>query len=570
MTASLLVLALLAAPSPTGPSAPAGPAGGRAVVLGALQAELARSAARLRLDGYDAPYFIAFQVKELRTDTVAARSGALVEDESRRSRRAAVDLRVGSYDLDSSGRDDGVHFVGQDGRTWFASREAPLDDDPAALRNALWLLADEKYKEALAAWFKRKSRAVYRAEEPDRAPSFSREDPQRHADPATPFAFDRGRWRDEVKRLSAAFRSHPAVLDSSVRVGADRTVRWQVDTEGTALVTEQTLYGLHLQAVARAVDGQLLEGSRDWYARTEAGLPAGERLRREQEALCAELEALRTAPVVDPSSGPALLAPEATGVLFHEAVGHRLEGDRQDDDKEGQTFKGQVGRRVLPAFLTVTDDPTVARAGGVDLNGAYGWDDQGVPARRTVLVEDGVLRGYLLSRRPVKPFTRSNGHGRAQGVQAPVARMGNLLVESKRTFPLDELRRMLREEARRQGKPYAYVIRDITGGNTNTASFGYQAFKGTPRLVTRVDVATGREELVRGVELVGTPLSSVNRLLATSAETAAFNGFCGAESGYVPVSTVAPWALVSEVELQRVARAHERSPILPAPWTEAR
>jgi len=570
VTAPLLALAQLVAPPPAGPVAPAVPADGRAVVLDAMQAELKRSAARLRLDGYDAPYFVAFQVKELRTSTVAARSGALVEDESRRSRRAAVDLRVGSYDLDSSSRDDGLHFVGQDGQTWIASREAPLEDDPVALRNALWLLADEKYKEALAAWFKKKSRGVYRAEEPDRAPSFSREEPQRHADPATPFAFDRGHWRAEVKRLSAAFRAHPAILDSSVRVGADRTVRWLVDTEGAALVTEQTLYGLHLQAVARAVDGQLLEGSRDWYARSEAGLPAGERLRQEQEALCAELEALRTAPVVDPSSGPALLAPEATGVLFHEAVGHRLEGDRQDDDKEGQTFKGQVGRRVLPAFLTVIDDPTVARADGADLNGAYRWDDQGVPAQRTVLVEDGVLRGYLLSRRPVRPFTRSNGHGRAQGVQAPVARMGNLLVESKRTFPLEELRRMLREEARRQGKPYAYVIRDITGGNTNTASFGYQAFKGTPRLVTRVDVATGREELVRGVELVGTPLSSVNRLLATSAETAAFNGFCGAESGYVPVSTVAPWALVSEVELQRVARAHERSPILPAPWTERR
>jgi hypothetical protein len=274
--------------------------------------------------------------------------------------------------------------------------------------------------------------------------------------------------------------------------------------------------------------------------------------------------------VIDPYTGPALLAPEATGVLFHEAVGHRLEGDRQEDDKEGQTFKGQVGRAVLPDFLSVTDDPTILRHGTADLNGAYRFDDQGVPAQRTPLVVDGVLRSYLLSRKPVKPFSRSNGHGRSQGVQPPVARMGNLVVSSTRTVPLPELRERLLAEARRQGKPYALVIRDISGGNTNTGSFGYQAFKGTPRLVSRIDVATGKEELVSGVELVGTPLASINKLLATSDAAGVFNGFCGAESGYVPVSTVAPWALVSELELQRVARAHERSPVLPAPWDEPR
>jgi len=542
----------------------------RLAVLDALQAELSRSMARLRIDGYEAPYFLSYQVKEQRSEVVSARFGALFEDDGRRQRKVLVDLRVGSYELDSSGRDETSMFLGTEGQTWFAPRDAPLEDDPVALRNALWLLTDERYKEALSSWFKKKGRGVYRAEEADRPSSFSRELPQRHVDPTTPLSFDRGRWREEARRLSAAFRAHPAVFDSGARVTADRTVRWFASSEGTALVTEETLYGVHLHAVARATDGQLLEGSRDFYARSEAGLPAPARLREEARALAAELEALRTAPVIDPYTGPALLAPEATGVLFHEAVGHRLEGDRQEDDKEGQTFKGQVGRAVLPAFLSVSDDPTLRRHGDADLNGAYRFDDQGVPAQRTPLVEDGVLRSYLLSRRPVKPFPRSNGHGRSQGTQPPVARMGTLVVGSSRAVPLAELRRLLLEEARRQGKPHALLIRDITGGNTNTASYGYQAFKGTPRLVTRIDVATGKEELVRGVELVGTPLASVNKLLATSEESRAFNGYCGAESGWVPVSTVAPWALVSEIELQRVARAHERSPVLPAPWTEAR
>jgi predicted Zn-dependent protease len=202
------------------------------------------------------------------------------------------------------------------------------------------------------------------------------------------------------------------------------------------------------------------------------------------------------------------------------------------------------------------------------LNGTYRFDEQGVRAQRTVLVRDGKLESYLLSRRPVRPFERSNGHGRSQGSRTPMARMANLVVESTKRVSAAELKRLLMAEARRQGKPYGLVIRDITGGNTNTMSYGYQAFKGTPRLVYRVDARTGKEELVRGVELVGTPLTSVNKVMATGEKARVFNGYCGAESGYVPVSTVAPAALVGEIELQRVARANERAPLLPPPWTE--
>ena len=280
-----------------------------------------------------------------------------------------------------------------------------------------------------------------------------------------------------------------------------------------------------------------------------------------------ELVALRAAPAIDPYTGPAILEPEAAGVLFHEAVGHRLEGERLDDDRDGQTYRGQVGQQVLPPFVTIVDDPTLARSAGTSLNGTYAFDEQGVPAARTVLVKDGRLVGYLLSRKPVKPFARSNGHGRSQGARAPVARMANLVVESSRQVAMGELKKRLMAEARHQGKPFGLVIRDIEGGNTNTTSYGYQAFKGTPRLVYRVDARTGKEELVRGVELVGTPLASVNKVLATSDQVRVFNGYCGAESGYVPVATVAPAILVGEIELQRVARANDRSPILPSPWS---
>jgi TldD protein len=541
----------------------------RVVLLEAMRAEVDRSMEKLRIGGYEAPYFLAYGVKDLSSSQIVGRFGAVFEDDTRRSRKLYVDLRVGSYEFDSSGQDPMAAFLGNEGQTWYAPREAPLEDDPRALRNALWLVTDEKYKEALSTFFKKKSRNVYRPDDPDRAASFTREIPQRHVDRPLPFAFQPPRWRETVRDLSAMFRGHPEIFEASVRVTAEKQVRWFASSEGSALVTEEVLFGVVVQAVARAEDGQLLDNGRVFYARSEADLPPVPELRREVEGVIRELLALRRAPVLDPYTGPAILAPEATGVLFHESIGHRLEGDRQEDDKEGQTFKGQVGKQILPRFLTVVDDPTVARSGKESLNGAYGFDDQGVPAQRALLVEDGVLRGFLLSRKPVKGFTRSNGHGRSQAGHAPVARMGNLVVTSKRQVSMPDLKRMLIEEAKRQGKPHGLLIRDITGGNTNTMSYGFQAFKGTPRLVYRVDVQTGREELVRGVELVGTPLTSVNKIVATGGEAKVFNGFCGAESGYVPVSTIAPAALVSEVELQRVARANERSPILPAPWSEA-
>jgi predicted Zn-dependent protease len=240
-----------------------------------------------------------------------------------------------------------------------------------------------------------------------------------------------------------------------------------------------------------------------------------------------------------------------------------------DDDQEGQTFRGQAGQRILPPFLSILDDPTLRATAGVPLNSSYTFDDQGVPAERTVLVKDGKLQSYLLSRRPVRPFVHSNGRGRAQGNRPPMARMSNLIVESQHPLTAAALKAELMAEARRQGKPYGLIVKDIAGGNTNTTGFGYQAFKGPPRLVYRVDARTGAEELVRGVELVGTPLSSINRILATGDAPGVFNGYCGTESGYVPVSTVSPAVLVGELELQRVTRTRERSPILPSPWSGA-
>jgi predicted Zn-dependent protease len=533
-----------------------------------MQAELARSMERLRLKDYEAPYFIGYQVKDYRQREVSGRYGALFSRVEQRDRKLYVDVRVGSYDFDSSGNPMDVLLDESALPNYQTRKDGPLDDDPRALSNALWLVTDEKYKAALASYLKKRSRRVYQVEGAERAGSFTREEPARFIQDPAPFTWDAGRAERLVREVGQVFKPFADVFDSDVKVEATKVVRTFASSEGAALITESTLYAIHVQGVARALgDGQLLENSRDYYASSESELPDLARVKKETLEMLVELSALRKAPLIDPYTGPAILAPVATGVLFHELLGHRLEGDRQDDEKEGRTFKGQIGSKVISPLISVYDDPTLRAVGEQTLNGFYRFDEEGIPAQRVSLVENGVLKGFLMSRKAVKGLFKSNGHGRSQGNRPPTARMANLVVEGQRKVSLAKLKQMLLEEARRQKKPYALILKDITGGNTNTSSYGYQAFKGMPRMVYRVDAATGKEELVRGVEMVGTPLATINKLVASGDPVGVFNGFCGAESGYVPVSTVAPWALITELELQRAAQANERAPLIPSPWS---
>ncbi len=557
MVSSLvLAAALTASPAPADP---------RATLLDAMAAELERNKKELKLRENQAPYFVSYQLKDYDQREVQARYGALFVDDTRRDRRINVDVRVGDYGFDNSTGDDADFSFSTKGTSYLVRKTGPLDDSPAALRTALWLITDEKYKAALFQYLKKKGEDVYAVEDPKRPPSFTKEEPQVSVGPRLSFGWSKDRWVALTRELSARLARQKEFFDSEVRVSGDKVVRYLVSSEGTRLVTEETLYGLHVQAWTRADDGQLLENSREWYAPLESGLPTDAQVRAATDKLVQDLLALRSAPTIDPYTGPALLESDAAGVLFHEAVGHRLEGERQDGDGEGKTFRGQVGKLVLPSFLSIVDDPTLRERGGRPLNGYYRYDEQGVPAQRTTLVKDGVLETYLLSRKPVQGFLHSNGHGRAQGNRKPIARMANLVVESKKGVTEAALKQLLVDEARRQGKPFGLLIRDITGGNTNTAGYGYQAFKGMPRMVYRVDVATGQETLVRGVEIVGTPLSAINRVLATGQKEGIFNGFCGAESGMVPVSTVSPPVVLQEIELQRVAEGKDRPPLLSPP-----
>jgi predicted Zn-dependent protease len=539
----------------------------RAAVLSAMRAELDRSLQKLRLPGYEAPYFLGYTVRDYESYDLAGKFGALYQDHKSRTRQAYVEVRVGDYRFDNTANDaTDTPFDMDDFEKYSPSTEAPVDNDAQALRGTLWLLTDYKYKRALAALNKKRGQRATTVVEDEKVPSFARTQSQKHVDPPLTVQFDNAAWADKVRRTTALLKQHPEVFDAEMKVSADKLTRYVVTSEGTAVITERVLYSVHIEAAARAGDGMYLEHSKSFYGRTPEELPSDRDLEHAAGELVSEIKALRAAPMADPYTGPAILLPQAAGVFFHEALGHRLEGERQNDEKEGRTFKGQIGRAVLPPFISVLDDPTQTRAAGKSLNGFYQFDDEGVIAQPVTLIDHGVLKNYLTSRTPIKGALLSNGHGRAEATNKPMGRMGNTIVRSEHNVPMARLKEMLLEEVRKQGKPYGLIISDITGGSTNTTNYDYQAFKGMARLVYRVDAQTGKESLVRGVEFVGTPLSQLSKIVATSDQADVFNGFCGAESGFVPVSTVAPAVLMRELELQRTKRGLERPPILPAPF----
>jgi predicted Zn-dependent protease len=534
--------------------------------LTALEAELRRGMKALMTKGKPSPYFVENEVYDKNDVVISASQGVLVQSTERRSRILDTDVRVGDYKLDST------HII-RSSEFDFSSvlgghpAAMPLDDRDAgeAMRQVAWGEVDRRYKEAAERYVKILTQKTLKVADEDPSDDFSREKPAVYVGPRAEIAVDRPTWEARIRDLSARFRGHGDILDSQVTLQVVSGTRWVLDTEGTLVQAGRNYVRVFAEANARADDGMELERFETFDAASFDALASTPEMNRAIDSMVTDLEALRRAPLADPYIGPAILEGRAAGVFFHEIFGHRVEGHRQKNDEEGQTFAKKVGEPIMPSFISVYDDPTIARIGDVDLNGFYRFDDEGVVAQRAPLVEGGVLKGFLLSRSPTRGFRQSNGHGRRQEGRVVVSRQGNLVVEPKVAVPVAELRRRLREEAQRQGKPYGLLFRDISGGFTNTARGGPQAFKVLPIIVYRVWVDGRPDELVRGVDLVGTPLSALSRIMAASDDYQTFNGYCGAESGFVPVSATSPSLLVQQIEIERRDKGSDKPPILSAP-----
>jgi len=529
-------------------------------LIGAMQTELERS---FKVLGGQDPraYFIGYTITDTQRAEVSGSNGALLSSSEGRNRWLQVSVRTGTYTLDNT------HKVGEQRIASGGPGTAiPVDNDEQVVRRANWLETDGQYRNAAEALIKIRSSKEVKADTAEgRAPDFSHEQPHKSIEPEVSFTLDRKPWEEKVRAYTKTFRESQDILNSIVTFSALAQNAYLVNTEGTQLQSGQIRYRLELFIQGKAADGMNIERyyNFDWVDAKDA--PSDKEVATASATLRKEMEGLVKAPLNEPSVGPALLTGRAAAVFFHEVFGHRAEGHRQKDISEGQTFAKKVGEPILPEFLSIVDDPTEKKEGHEDLLGYYRFDDEGVSTHEVVLVDHGVLKNFEMSRSPLADFPHSNGHGRRQLGATPVSRQGNLIVRSNKAVTNTQLRAKLIELVKAQNKQYGLLIDDIAGGFTFTGRGQPQAFQVQPLVVYKV-FADGRpDELVRGVDIVGTPLAALTKIIATGDTAEVFNGYCGAESGSVPVSAVAPAILTSELEVQKKQADTDAPPILPPP-----
>jgi predicted Zn-dependent protease len=527
------------------------------VLLATMQQELERAQGELKKQN-PAPYFLAYSVHDQDVAVAMATQGSLTISSGTHRRMGDVIMRVGSPALDNSHQEHRGSAV--------TSVVLPVEDDADAIARSLWRQTYLEYRRASEAFLAVKARTQVNAAEEDTSPDFSQEKAQVYTDSrAAAPAPDQAAIEEMVRADSAMLRKYPYIYESAAYVTVVRGRRHFVSSEGARLVTSDGLARLMIIAQTRADDGMELMRVETAQAESVKGLPTPAEMAARIEKMAQDLKALREAPVAEPFSGPSLLSGSAAAVFFHEVLGHRLEAQRQRGENEGQTFTKRVGQAILPEFLSVADDPTRRVLDGNGLSGSYAFDDEGIPATKVDLVVNGMLKNFLMARTPIKGFSNSNGHGRGAAGNMPLGRQGNLIVTSSRTANDAELRQRFIEEIKKQGKPYGLYFADVQGGFTVTERASPQLFQVLPIMVWRVYPDGRPDELVRGIDVVGTPLTALEHILLTGDKVTVFNGECGAESGVVPVAAAAPAMLLSEIEVQKRAHGLDRPPILPPP-----
>ena len=531
-------------------------------LLNAMQQELNRSLQNLKKEPVP-PYFLSYQLTDNRGIQIAASFGALTNSTDRTTRLLDLDLRVGDYALDST------HPIREAGplaglSDQFERQKIPLENDPDALKVALWHETERKYRSAVQRLQQVKANVQVKVEAEDRSGDFSHEGAETYSEPPAPFSFDTARWEKKMRSYTAPFDRHKEIIENSAEVIAEVETRRYVNSDGSRIQISSPFYRIIISATAKADDGMELPLHQTYMSFHPEGLPDDATILKDVNHMVETLLALVKAPLAEPYTGPAILSGRSSAVFFHEIFGHRIEGQRQKNEDEAQTFKKKVNQPVLPDFLSVYSDPTLKTYAGADLVGYYAYDDEGVKARRVTVVEKGILKTFLMSRAPIEGFDRSNGHGRRQQGYKVVARQSNLVVESAKQVSRAELKKLLLEQIKAGNKPYGLFFDDIEGGFTFTQRVLPNAFNVRPTVVYRI-YPDGKEELVRGVDLIGTPLIAFSKIIAADDQIAVFNGVCGAESGWVPVSASSPGLLVSQMEVQRKEKSQERAPILSPP-----
>lgn len=531
------------------------------LILDAAQKELNRTMDDLK--GRDLPpYYLSYYIYDTNILNIEAVDGKLVKNTENKSRTLDIDLRVGSYKFDNTHIVRGEAFNMGSQRNGY---ELPLDDNEPAIRNAIWFATDQHYKKAIESYERVLTNTTIKVQEEDTSADFTKEKGYTYYEQPKSFNLNKKIWEERIRKISEILSSEEWLYKNRTYLTIGIVTKYFINSEGSSITQSEIRANVVLTASTKADDGMALPLYKVYFAFNPDSLPDEKTMLFDARELVKTLGELRTAPIMNTYSGPAILSGEAAGVFFHEIFGHRVEGHRLKDPDNSQTFKNFLNSKILPDFLSVTFDPTINYLYNFPVSGYYKFDDEGVPAQKINCVVNGVFKNFLMSRSPVENFPKSNGHGRKQAGMSAVSRQSNLIVESNKTVSVDSLKDMLRVECKKQGLEFGLLFKKVEGGFTFTSRSIPNSFNVNPLIVYKIYVDRKPDEIVRGVDLIGTPLTTFSNIIASANNMETFNGICGAESGSVPVSASSPMLLVSKIEVQKKAKSQAKPPILAAP-----
>lgn len=532
-----------------------------------LKEELHRSLKYLKKPGKPKTYYLGYIFRNTRQEKIFGRLGSIGEQSVSSQNTVFCDLRVGSYRYDNvndgglndnSDKDESVDYI-----------FTPAEIEENAFKYALWKLTDARYREAAEQYYDRESRQLHYIDTNRALPSKRKGESFKSVKYKKFPEIETDYWKYLIRKAGALVRKFTAVKNSWFEFTTIHRQSLLVNSEQTESLQQQCIFELRafLWLLTSNGDGivqeiNLIEGDIN-------NLPDEKSFLRAVQDKVDLLLRLQKAPVLNSYTGPVLLSGEASGLFFHEVIGHRLEGSRLLSTEEGATFRDLRGKKIAPEYIDIIDDPLCRQTEGTSLIGSFKYDDEGWPAKRVVLVEKGVLKNFLTTSMPIPDQKELNGHARNQRYERPISRMGNLFIVNRQPVPEAEMKERFLEEIRAQKKPYGIYVRDTLGGETGTSSYDFQAFKGEIMTAYRV-FPNGKEEPVRGVDFVGTPLSALEAVVCMGAKNHIDNAYCGAESGIVPVSTISPSMLVRNLELQGRDREKFTQYAIPLPYDKSR
>jgi len=537
------------------------------LLLQTLKSEADRNLVELKKQPVPA-YYISYRVYDVNSYYISAAFGNIMQSSPSTQRIFNAAVRVGSPQLDNTHEIKEGNERGYADYNFSGYGTLGLEDNPQAWKITLWQKTDAMYVDATKRFEKVKANVAVKVSSEDKSPDFSIETPERYVEKPIKFSdikFDSKTWEEKLKKFSAVFKDNKDIVNSQFSLKTELLNKYFADTEGAEICEPHLSYRLMMNASAKAEDGMELPLYKDYFVFDLKDLPSEEQIIADAKKMSETLSQLRVAPVAESYSGPMLMAGAAASVFFHEIFGHRIEGARLKNETDAQTFKKKMGEMVLPEDMSVIYDPQLKKAHGFFLNGQYVFDDEGVRGQRVEIVKNGKLNSFLMSRSPIEGFPKSNGHGRGMIYMNTFTRQSNTLIESTNPKSNKELREMLVEQLKKEGKPYGYLMDVVEGGFTMTGRYMPNAFNVSPLLVYRIYVDGRPDEIVRGVDLVGTPLAIFSQIAACGNDYNVFNGYCGAESGSVPVACVSPTLYVKMVETQKKSKSQSQPPILERP-----